>query len=146
MPNNYHLSSLPTLNCSQQSQPAHLSTPQFPTKRIQSLVYYNPQEDRGALPALLALTETAMPTLQAKAIVAVALYCRGSPLALLAAVQARLAQVAERLARSDDTYICYALKALSSTVADDVDQIIDDVSPCFHYPGHNPEFSVCDLI
>ena len=61
--------------------------------------------------------------------VAVALYCRDSPLALLAAVQARLVMVVERLGRSEDAYVCYALKALSAVVVADVDQVIDDVRP-----------------
>ena len=85
------------------------------------------QEDRGALPALLALTEHSLPVLRAKAIVALAVLCRGSPPMLLAACEARLGPTVERLARADDTYIRYALKALSDVVVADLDQLIADV-------------------
>ena len=67
--------------------------------------------------------------LRAKAIVSVALLCRGSPLGLLAACEARLAPTAERLARAEDTYIRYALKALSDVVVADLDLLIADVRP-----------------
>ena len=47
------------------------------------------QADRGALPALLALTEHSQPVHRAKAVVAAGLLCRDSPVALLACCEVR---------------------------------------------------------
>ncbi len=48
------------------------------------------QADRGALPALLALTEHSQPVHRAKAVVAAGLLCRDSPVALLACCEVRM--------------------------------------------------------
>ena len=53
------------------------------------------QADRGALPALLALTEHSQPVHRAKAVVAAGLLCRDSPVALLACCEVRIAKMSQ---------------------------------------------------
>ena len=46
-----------------------------------------------------------------------------------ATLQARLAPTAERLARAEDPYIRYALRALTDVVVETLGQLFADVSP-----------------